>query len=52
MSLNRLWHQQGKRDEARQMWTAIYDWFTEGFDTVDLQDEECKGQVLTKSVRV
>jgi predicted ATPase len=38
MSLARLWRQQGKRDEARQMLAEIYHWFTEGFDTKDLQE--------------
>ena len=38
MSLSRLWQQQGKRAEARQLLAEIYGWFTEGFDTVDLQD--------------
>ena len=38
MSLSRLWHQQGKTAEARQMLAEIYDWFTEGFDTKDLKD--------------
>jgi predicted ATPase len=38
MSLARLWQQQGKRDEARQMLAEIYGWFTEGFDTKDLQE--------------
>ena len=38
MSLSRLWHQQGKRDEARQMLAEIYGWFTEGFDTADLME--------------
>jgi predicted ATPase len=37
-SLARLWQQQGKREEARQVLAAVYDWFTEGFDTADLQD--------------
>jgi len=36
MSLSRLWQQQGKRDEARQMLAETYGWFTEGFDTADL----------------
>jgi predicted ATPase len=36
MSLARLWQQQGKSEEARQMLAEIYDWFTEGFDTADL----------------
>jgi tetratricopeptide (TPR) repeat protein len=38
MSLSRLWQQQGKYVEARQMLTEIYGWFTEGFDTLDLQE--------------
>ncbi len=38
MSLARLWQQQGKQDEARQMLAEIYDWFTEGFGTKDLQE--------------
>jgi predicted ATPase len=38
MSLSRLWQQQGKRDEARELLAPIYTWFTEGFDTADLQE--------------
>jgi predicted ATPase len=38
ISLSRLWQQQGKRDAARQMLAEIYGWFTEGFDTADLQE--------------
>jgi predicted ATPase len=38
VSLARLWQQQGKREEARQMLAEIYGWFTEGFDTKDLQE--------------
>jgi TOMM system kinase/cyclase fusion protein len=38
MSLSRLWQQQGKRAEARELLVPIYGWFTEGFDTADLQD--------------
>jgi hypothetical protein len=38
VSLARLWRQQGKRHEARQRLAAIYNWFTEGFDTVDLKE--------------
>ncbi len=37
-SLARLWQQQGKRTEAQQLLTPIYNWFTEGFDTADLKD--------------
>jgi predicted ATPase len=37
-SLARLWHSQGRRDEARALLQPVYDWFTEGFDTRDLKD--------------
>jgi predicted ATPase len=40
MSLSRLWQQQGKRHEARQLLAEVYAWFTEGFGTVDLQEAE------------
>ena len=36
-SLARLWQNQGKRDEARDLLAPVYDWFTEGFDTEDLK---------------
>jgi predicted ATPase len=35
-SLTRLWRGQGRRGEARELLTPVYDWFTEGFDTQDL----------------
>jgi predicted ATPase len=38
LSLSRLWQQQGQRDQARQLLTEIYSWFTEGFETPDLQE--------------
>jgi TOMM system kinase/cyclase fusion protein len=38
MSLTRLWQQQGKRAEAHTLLALIYGWFTEGFDTADLQE--------------
>jgi predicted ATPase len=38
MSLARLWQHQGKRATARQMLAEVYGWFTEGFDTADLQE--------------
>jgi predicted ATPase len=41
MSLARLWQQQGKRAEAYALLAPLYGWFTEGFDTADLQ--EAKG---------
>jgi predicted ATPase len=41
MSLGRLWQRQGKCEAARELLAPIYGWFTEGFDTTDLQ--EAKG---------
>jgi predicted ATPase len=38
MSLSRLWQQQDKKEEARKLLAEIYGWFTEGFDTKDLQE--------------
>ena len=38
MSLSQLWQQEGKRAAARELLAAIYGWFTEGFDTADLQE--------------
>jgi predicted ATPase len=38
MSLSRLWQRQGKRAAARELLAPIYGWFTEGFDTPDLQE--------------
>jgi hypothetical protein len=37
MSLSRLWQQQGKWAEAYELLAPVYGWFTEGFDTADLQ---------------
>jgi predicted ATPase len=39
-SLARLWQQQGKRTEARELLAPVYGWFTEGFDTADLQEAQ------------
>jgi hypothetical protein len=36
--LARLWCDQGKRTEARDLLAPIYRWFTEGFDTMDLRE--------------
>ncbi len=47
MSLARLWQQQGKKEEARRMLAEIYNWFTEGFDTVDLQEAKMLLDQLT-----
>ncbi len=38
LCLSRLWQQQGKRTAARQLLAHVYDWFTEGFATADLQE--------------
>ncbi len=38
MSLARLWQRQGKRTEAYELLAPVYNWFTEGFDTADLQE--------------
>jgi predicted ATPase len=38
MSLSRFWQQQGKRAEAYEILAPIYGWFTEGFETLDLQE--------------
>ena len=38
MNLARLWLDQGKRDEARDLLAPVYGWFTEGFDTLDLKE--------------
>jgi predicted ATPase len=37
-SLSRIWRDQGKRDEARELLAPVYGWFTEGFDTLDLKE--------------
>jgi predicted ATPase len=38
LGLSRLWQRQGKRAEAHQLLAGVYRWFTEGFDTIDLQE--------------
>jgi predicted ATPase len=38
MSLARLWRSQGKVQQARELLTPVYEWFTEGFDTRDLKE--------------
>jgi predicted ATPase len=46
MSLSRLWQQQGKRQEAYDLLVPIYGWFTEGFDTADLQEAKALLEAL------
>ena len=48
MSLSRLWQQEGKRDQARQILTDIYGWFTEGFDTADLKEARARLDELSR----
>jgi predicted ATPase len=47
LSLSRLWQQRGKREEARQMLAELYGWFSEGFDTADLQEAKALLAELT-----
>jgi predicted ATPase len=47
MSLSCLWQQQGKQKEAHEMLSGIYNWFTEGFDTKDLQEAKALLTALT-----
>jgi adenylate cyclase len=47
ISLSRLWQRQGKREEARQVLAEVYGWFTEGFDTPDLQEARALLQELS-----
>ena len=46
MSLARLWQSQGKRAAAYDLLAPIYGWFTEGFDTADLQDAKALLEAL------
>ena len=50
VSLSRLWQQQGKPDAARQLLAPLYSWFTEGFDTADLQEAKAllEDETMTK----
>jgi len=46
VSLSRLWQQQGKQAEARALLAPIYGWFTEGFETADLQEAKALLDIL------
>jgi predicted ATPase len=46
VSLSRLWQHQDKREQAQQMLAPIHGWFTEGFDTADLQEAKALLEVL------
>jgi predicted ATPase len=45
-SLARLWQSQGKRQDAYDLLTPVYGWFTEGFDTTDLKEAKALLQEL------
>jgi predicted ATPase len=47
MSIARLWRDQGKREEARQLLAPVYGWFTEGFDMRDLKEAKALVDELT-----
>jgi predicted ATPase len=46
MSLARLWRDQGKAQQARELLAPVYGWFTEGFDTRDLKEAKALLGVL------
>ena len=47
MSLARLWQHQGQRHAAYELLAPVYGWFTEGFDTADLQEAKALLEALT-----
>ena len=47
MSLARLWRDQGKVQQARELLAPVYGWFTEGFDTLDLKEAKALLEELT-----
>ena len=47
MSMARLWRDQGKREEARELLAPVYGWFTEGFETLDLKEAKALLDTLT-----
>jgi predicted ATPase len=48
MSMARLWRDQGKRDEARDLLAPVYGWLIEGFDTLDLKEARALLDELAK----
>jgi adenylate cyclase len=48
MSLSHLWQQQGRRAEAQQILSEIYSWFTEGFESPDLQEAKARLDALQR----
>jgi predicted ATPase len=51
MSLARLWRDQGKVQQARELLAPVYGWFTEGFDTRDLKEAKALLDVLEREVK-
>jgi predicted ATPase len=49
MSLARLWRDQGKVQQARELLAPVYGWFTEGFDTRDLKEAKALLEELARS---
>ena len=50
MSMARLWRDQGRREEARDLLAPVYGWFTEGFDTLDLKEAKALLDELAKAI--
>ena len=51
MSIARLWRDQGKRQQARELLAPVYGWFTEGFDTLDLKEAKALLDEMAASER-
>ena len=49
MSMARLWRDQGKPQQARELLAPVYGWFTEGFDTLDLKEAKALLEELAVS---
>ena len=49
LNLARLWIDQGKVQQARELLAPVYGWFTEGFDTRDLKDAKALLTVLSQT---
>ena len=47
MSIARFWRDQGKPQQARELVAPVYDWFTEGFETLDLKQSKDLIDALT-----
>jgi predicted ATPase len=47
MSMARFWRDQGKREQSRELLAPVYGWFTEGFDTLDLEEAKALSDELS-----